>query len=97
MSYNITKNDYNFVEKPESNFYGVKLKSGKWKDVIVIYGKVSIKESVETGYATLSFSYQIEDSGKFQPDQLENNEKFKNYLGDILTHIIESKEETDEE
>ena len=97
MSYNITENDYGFVENPESNFYGVRLKSGKWKDVIIIYGKVSIKESPETGFATLGFSYQIEDSGKFQPDQLEKNEDFKNHLGDILTHIIHSKEEANEE
>ena len=52
------------VQLTESNFYGVKLKSGKWKNVIIIYGKVSIKESPETGFATLGFSYQIEDSGK---------------------------------
>ena len=96
MYNSITENDYGFVENPESDFYGVKLKSGKWKNVIVIYGKVSIKESVETGYATLQFSYQVEDSGSFQPDELESSEDFKNYIGDILTHIIESKEEANE-
>ena len=93
----ITELDYSFVENPESDFYGVRLKSGKWEDVIVVYGKVSIKESVETGYATLGFSYTIQDPASFQPDELESNEDFKNYLGDVLSHIINNKEETNEE
>ena len=97
MNHNISENDYGFVENPESDLYGVKLQSGKWKNVIVIYGKVSIKESVESGIATLGFSYQIQDSANFQIDQLEKDEDFKNYLGDVLSHIINSKEETNEE
>ena len=97
MYNNILKSDYTFVENPESDFYGVKLKSGQWKNVIVIYGKVSIKESVETGVATLAFTYQVEDPASYQPDELEDNNEFKNYLGDILGHIINTKEETNEE
>ena len=93
MYNSILESDYSIVERPDSEFYGVKLKSSEWKDVIVIYGKVSIKECTETGYATLGFSYQIEDSASFQPDELEGNEDFKNHLGDILSHIIGSKEE----
>jgi len=98
MSYNtISKSDYTFVESLDSELYGVKLTSGEWEDVIVVYGKVSIKESIETGYATLGFSYQVQDSSSFQPDQLEKDEDFKNYLGDVLSHIINSKEETNED
>jgi hypothetical protein len=97
MSYNsISESDYSFVENPENDLYGVKLRSDTWKNVIVVYGKVTIHESVETGYATLSFSYQVQDSHTFQPDELESNEEFKNYLGDILSHIINSKEEANE-
>ena len=98
MSYNnISESDYTFVESLDSELYGVKLLSGYWKDTIVVYGKVTIKESVETGYATLSFSYQVQDSASFQPDELEKDEEFKNYLGDLLSHIIDSKEETNED
>ena len=97
MSYNITENDYGFVENPESDLYGIKIKSGQWKNVIVVYGKVTIKESVETGIATLGFTYQVMDSSTWQIDELEKDENFKNYLGDLLSHIINSKEETNEE
>ena len=98
MSYNsISESDYGYVENPEHDLYGVKLSSGKWKNVVVIYGKVSIRENVESGIATLSFTYQIKDStNSYQIDELESSEEFKNYLGDILSHIINSKEEANE-
>jgi methylaspartate ammonia-lyase len=94
MSYNkdISENDYKIVESNLSDFYGVKVTSGTWQNVIVIYGKVSIKESPETGYATLGFTYQVQNSGTFQKDQLESSDDFKNHLGDILKHIIMTKE-----
>jgi hypothetical protein len=94
MSYNsITENDYQIVESNSSDLYGVRLESSKWKGVIITYGKVKVRESLETGYATLNFTYQIQDSAAFQKDQLEDDKDFKNYLGDILSCIIMSKEE----
>jgi hypothetical protein len=85
---NITASDYIFVENDNEDFYGIKLKSGMWRDVVVVYGKVSVSESPETGYATLSFTYNIQDSAKHQPDDLEKDEAFKNHLGEVLTHIV---------
>ena len=94
MSYNsISESDYSFVENNNSDFYGIKLQTGDWKDVIVTYGKVTIKENKDVGIATLQFQYNINETGKFQPDELESNEDFKNYLGDILSHVINSKDE----
>tara|TARA_R110002126_G_scaffold144941_1_gene290959 strand:- start:769 stop:1065 length:297 start_codon:yes stop_codon:yes gene_type:complete len=88
MNSNITASDYSFVENESEDFYGVKLTSGMWPNVIVVYGKVSIKESPEIELATLSFTYNIQDSAKFQPTELEKDEAFNNYLGEILTHIV---------
>ena len=48
---------------------------------------------INVGIATLQFQYNINETGKFQPDELESNEDFKNYLGDILSHVINSKDE----
>ena len=58
--YNITDKDYSIVENPNSEFHGVKFKTGTWKDVIVVYGTVSIKESPELDMATLGFTYRIQ-------------------------------------
>lgn len=94
MSYNsITENDYGFVQSNSSELYGIKLKSGKWKDVIITYGRIKVKENKEADIATLQFEYNINDTGKFQNDELVADENFKNYLGDILSHIIDSKDD----
>ena len=90
---NVTSSDYIFVENDSEDFYGVKLKGGMWPEVVVVYGTVSIKESPELGVATLSFSYSVEDSNKFSAEDLKSCESFKNHLGDVLTHIIDSKAE----
>jgi hypothetical protein len=97
MSYNsISESDYKFVESSLSDLYGIKLTSGKWKDVIITYGKITIKEDKEAVIATLSFTYHVEDAASFQPDQLEADIEFKNYLGDVLSHIINSKDDLEE-
>ena len=85
----ITKNDYKFIESNEEDWYAVELLTGKWKGIRYIYGTVSIKESVELGYATLSFSYNVVDSKGYEEDDLLNDINFKNYLGGVLQHAIE--------
>ena len=87
--YEITETDYSFVESEGVEFYGVKLLTGKWRNVLYIYGKVSIKESPELDLATLGFTYNIQDPADFEQDDLINDPEFKDYLGAILQHIIE--------
>ena len=57
----ISKNDYQLVESNNIEFYGVKLLTGKWKDVVYIYGKVSIKESPELDIATLTYGQVVSE------------------------------------
>lgn len=98
MSYNtISDDDFSFVENPQEDFYGVKLKGGQYNGVIVVYGKVSILEDTATDTAKLSFTYTVQDSGKYQPDQLEKDEAFNNYLGELLTYFVTSQMENDQE
>ena len=86
--------DYKFVEKESSDFYSVKLLSGKWQGLIYTYGQISIKESPQTDCATLSFDYKIEEfpSATTNSSEFEKDEEFKNYLGEVLTNIIEESE-----
>ena len=86
--YNIAASDYKFVESEQVDFYGIRLLTGKWKDVLYIYGKVSIKESPELDLATLTFTYNIQESAQYEPDDLINDPEFKDYLGAILEHIM---------
>ena len=88
MLYNITDDDFKIVENAASEFYSIKLLTGKWKDVIFTYGAVSVKEDKANDTATLSFNWQLNDSAECEPDDLTNNEEFQNYLGALLQYII---------
>jgi len=88
--YNVTEDEYSFVENANSDFYGVKFKNDSpYRGVMVVYGTVSVKESIELDMATLSFTYNLLDSGAFDPEDLNKSDDFKNYLGDVLKHIVQ--------
>lgn len=93
--FEITENDYKFVDNPSSPIQGVKYTTGIYKDVIVMYGTVSIKEDEELDVARLGFTFQIADPAEFTVDELEKEEAFKNYMGDVLRHIIINNLEND--
>jgi len=89
MQNTISANHYTFVENESSEFYGVKFRNDSpYSGVVVVYGTVSIKESQELDIATLSFTFNIQDAGPRNIDELEASEEFKNYLGDVLGTII---------
>ncbi len=69
--------------------YSVKINKGKYAGVIVTYGTVGLKTQ-EDGSAKLSFQYNITESPKHNKKKLEGSDEFRNTLGDILSHIIES-------
>lgn len=86
--FEIQESDYAYVENDASVVQGVKYKTGLYKDVIVMYGTVSIKEDKELDVAKLGFTFQIADPAEFTVEELEQDEAFKNYMGDVLRHII---------
>lgn len=85
MEYKI---DYNFVESVNSDFYSVKLLRGRWKNVIYTYGQVSIKENEANACAILNFNFKIEDSYKFDKEALIKSKKFKEHIGNVLSHVL---------
>ena len=85
--YNITHKDYTFVESDQVDFYAVKLNS-EFDGVVLIYGKVGIKEDTTLDIATLSFTYTIRDPSDHDHDELCADEYFNNYIGAVLEHII---------
>ena len=95
--YNVSEKDYSIVENENSPLSGVLLKTGTWKDVIVVYGQVGIKEDPSLDMATLTFNYTIQDPADFSVDELDKDESFKNYLGSVLQYIITDSLEYAEE
>ena len=95
MNPKITENDYAFVEKPTSELYSVRLKSGQWSGVIVTYGKVSLKVNEDKETATLSFQFNVDEApAPHNVEILEESNDFNNHLGDILSHIIQNAFDT---
>lgn len=85
--------DVEFGESPTA-VYAVKIKDKKYKDVTVSFGKIGLKVEETGETAKLSFKYQVEDPAKFDRKDLENNEAFNTYLGDLLSHIIQTAFDT---
>ncbi len=84
----MTSNSYSFVEKPTSDFYSVKLNEGQFRGAVVTYGAVSLRE--ENGQATLKFTFKVEESPKpYSIEELNGSLEFKNFLGDVLSHILD--------
>jgi hypothetical protein len=102
MEYNISSisdKDYTLVENDAgelADFYGIRLKTGKWKNVVFVYGKVSVREDKNAGSATLSFNYTIQDPVDYDIEKLEKDPDFNNYLGALLQHIISDNLENKE-
>jgi hypothetical protein len=94
--YNITKDDYKFVERPEDVMYTVELITGDWKGTKYQYGKVSAKveeiDDDEDGIASLSFMWTLLEGD----DSLQESPEFQNYIGDVLSHIIQNAFDTGE-
>jgi len=86
-NYNLEENkDYNFVYSEEDPEAVVKLISGDYEGISVKFADVSMQENDDATEAYLNFSFDVVDANGSL--FLEENEEFKNYLGDVLTSII---------
>ena len=81
-----------FVERPSSELYSIKVVQGPYLGVIYTYGKVQVKENRDLDQATFTFDFQIEKTPKnLNKEKLKKSTKFKNFMGDILVQLIEDK------
>ena len=81
--------DYCFIyPKNDGTAVHIKFLEGPYKDTIFKYGQVKFKEENEQVY--LLFAYDVIESTVGKPAKLEKDEKFKNYIGDLLVEIMGS-------
>ena len=78
--------DYKFIYSEEDPEAIVKLISGDYSGICVKFANVSMKEDEEEKETYLNFSFDVVDANGSL--FLEENEEFKDYLGDVLTSII---------
>jgi hypothetical protein len=81
--------DYCFIyPKNDGAAVHIKFLEGPYKDTIFKYGKVKFEEKNDLVY--LLFAYDVLESPIDTPRKLEKNDKFKNYIGDLLVEIMGS-------
>lgn len=84
--------DYEYVvNEKDKNSVHIQLNTGKYSGTTFKYGKVSIDEKDDKAYLQFGFNV-IQSSIK----KLDKQVDFKNYLGDLLTHIIAGNLDLDE-
>lgn len=85
---------YEIVEKHDTDFYSFKITSGYYKDVIYTYGKVKLVENVDQDTVTLKFTYRVEETPvNHTVASLDQDIQFKNNIGAILSDYIERNQD----
>jgi hypothetical protein len=81
--------DYCFIyPKEDGQAVHIKFLDGPYKDTIFKYGKVKFEEKNNQMY--LLFAYDVIESPVMKPKKMEKDDKFKNYIGDLLVELMSS-------
>jgi hypothetical protein len=84
--------EYTFVEREDSEQYSLKLLQAPYNNVIYTYGAVTIEEDLNNDLARIKFKYNIEKvPPPYTKEELENSDDFRNYIGNILSEILEDQ------
>lgn len=86
--------DYCFIyPKDDDSAVHIRFLDGPYKDTVFKYGKVKFDEKNDQVY--LLFAYDVLESTVDKPRKLEKDDKFKNYIGDLLVEIMSGNMEQD--
>lgn len=90
----INQNDYKFVEKEgQEHSYVMLVGENEWNGTVIQYGNLSVKVDEDSDTAELIFNYNIIES-PLDEDMLHIDEGFKDYIGEVLQHIVTDALET---
>lgn len=86
--------DYIFVDDPTNDkIYAIRLVSGPYRETVYKYANIKINEDASNDLCTLSYAYSIISTHhKTDKESLHSDTQFKNYIGDILSDILENQE-----
>lgn len=82
--------DYRFRDdllKDESETVPMEILTGPYKDVIMRYTRVGVKEK-DDSTAVLQFQYDLIEMGEHTETQLRKDPRFEQHLGILLNHLI---------
>ena len=79
--------DFKFRDDMKHDTVPIELLTGPYKDIILRYTKVAIKEQ-ENESARLLFEYEIYKTGVYSEATLRNDVKFQTHIGLVLNQLI---------
>ena len=81
-----------FVEKPSSELYSLKVVQGPYLGVVYTYCKVTLHEDEANVQLNVKFDFKLDEVPEnLNKEELQNSEDFKNFMGDILTQLLEEQ------
>jgi len=92
----ITDRDYSYVDPDfvgdgEQALSEIRIDADNaWNGVQLKFGQISARVIEESDEAELSFNFTVTNQDADVTEELENDSDFQNYVGDILTHVIEN-------
>ena len=85
-----------FVEKLSSEVYSLKVVQGPYLGVIYTYGKVTLHEDEANCELKIEFKFKLEEvPDNLNEEKLKESLDFKNFMGDILSQLLEDKLDND--
>ena len=85
-----------FVERSSSELYSLKVVQGPYLGVIYTYGKVTLHEDEANCELKIQFKFKLEEvPDNLNEEELEKSPDFKNFMGDILSQLLEDKLDND--
>jgi hypothetical protein len=76
-----------YIHEGSPHFYAVQVKSGRFKKLMYHYGRVSFDENKDIDKLKVKFEYTI----LHQPENIEENDAMREWMGKILMDIIKRK------
>lgn len=88
----VTGKDYEYVDDPnmdESYVSEIRITADNaWNGVQFRYGRISARV-IDDDQAELSYELTVTNKQEPEATEIEENEEFQNYVGDILHHILD--------
>lgn len=84
----ILNEDYEVALETTSDIIQIVLKKEPFKDVMVNFSNLNIKEDTDKS-GLLTYDYSVINPQQYEYQELEENEQFAQYLIDVMRSIIE--------
>lgn len=84
----ILNEDYEVALETTSDIIQIVLKKEPFKDVMVNFSNLNIKEDADKS-GLLTYDYSVINPQQYEYQELEENEQFAQYLIDVMRSIIE--------